>query len=1408
MKNPDHLWLTLNNSLYLCIINHFTQEDMYSRFITVRFYILISITVCLLMSSLYSRAHNIPFEVRNTVYTAASEEQKCILIDKQGLVWIGSDNGVKTYDGYQFTYYRNDSQSPRLLPSNSIKCLTADHDGGIWIGTEEGLVRMDKATNRFTIFKMPFKTASKNVYPLFTAHNGDVWLGYDDHLVRYCRKSKKFQIFHRGNTMIVDANGKRHALNFQEVQSFEQDKYGNIYMGTWKHGIYRINAQQQTLYQLNIPKEKFAAAHSMTFDRKGRLWVGTWGRGVFCLNTPGNLSNPGYTSYYKGDKNFTINYQIIEDPISNTILTCTRDGIGVLDEHRLADGFTYVKEIGNRKIYPLQSTMALASDGKGSLWALTLNQGLLHLSTRTPIFQTDPISHSSMTINGINTISTLDGNHLWLALAPAGIALYNKSTQATLFNQEIPELQGIPYLVMNTHVNDIMQKKGNETWFASNGYGIICRKNRETKLWNNQNCKFVKTNYVKSLLTTQKGITFVGENNWLNYILPSGKVINMKLNAIVSNLQEDHLGRIWISTENKGIICLSGDFQRPQTLKQKGYNLANQRLEIADVTNCIEDQRHHILAISKSGGLYRYVPEKDAFESISNQFPDKLDRAFSIVEDPAGHIWITTDDALIMLAMDASGKLQYTNYTSEDGLGNMFFQANSAFRFGNQLYLGSGKDLVSINTTHVKPTLGNQSPYNIIVTDLLLNEKRYAAIDSTLRKEVSDQSPAFMRRIVLPASIYKFGVEFALLAYSNTKQCKYAYLLEGYNEKWHTVSSNIRQATFENLPSGTYHLRIKATDSRGRWSELPYKIEIRILPPWYASWWAYLIYIGIAVFAIRLGIRWYHARIRTKNRLQMTQVFTNITHELLTPLAVISAAADSIRHKNSDSEQETSIIQSNIDRLSRMLRQILEVRKAQAGKLRLQVSKGNLGEFCQQTASDMMPMFTQKNIQFDTDINIGYTSTESTSTGSNTDMEEETWFDTDKLEKILYNLLSNAAKYTPQGGKVNLAVSIQDAQACILVKDNGIGMSVSKLKHLYQRFLDGDYRQMQTAGTGLGLSLVKDLVKLHHGTIHCKSKEGMGTTFILHIPISKSSYAENEITNGKINDKKTTRRQEAKLSIASQTQEDFELKDELLPNSQMDEGNKEYSILLVEDNTELLALMKRLLGNFYCVRTANNGEKAQKMIEKYPLDIVITDVMMPVMDGIELTSWIKNSKEYAQLPVIMLTAKTKGDDRNEGYRAGADDYITKPFHIIDLQVRIDNIIANRKRIREQFQIQTEYSVEKQHYSSPDEIFLKSAIEQVLAHITDCDYGREDLASDLCISSSTLYNKLRAITGTNISSFINSIRLKEACKLLKQAPQMRIAVLAVKVGFSTARYFSQCFKKEFGMTVREYADSIQ
>lgn len=520
----------------------------------------------------------------------------------------------------------------------------------------------------------------------------------------------------------------------------------------------------------------------------------------------------------------------------------------------------------------------------------------------------------------------------------------------------------------------------------------------------------------------------------------------------------------------------------------------------------------------------------------------------------------------------------------------------------------------------------------------------------------------------------------------------------------------------------------------------------------------------------------------------MAVVFTNITHELLTPLTVISASADSIEGEHPELKDRTSLIHNNINRLTRMLRQILEVRKAQAGKLQLKVSEGKLGDFCKETCESIVPIFSQKRLTFNQHINcLGTTA----------------WFDGDKIEKIIYNLLSNAVKYSNDGGSVTINVDIEGSKATIIVADTGIGISKEKMRHLYSRFLDGDYRRMNTMGTGIGLSLVRDLVKLHHGHIDCESEVGKGTKFTITMPIDRNSYNDEEIA------KKTADMTVEPSATSIQAAESASTATSSAPmQPAATNESKEYSILLVEDNSELLQLMSSLLTPYFKVHTATNGERAQRIIEKTALDIVVTDVMMPVMDGIELTRWIKQSEDYAQLPVIMLTAKTQGDDRNEGYRAGADAYLTKPFNLDDLRLRIENIIKNRERIRQRFQQQTDFDIEEQHYSSPEKIFVENVIAKIMEHITDSDYGREQLAADMCISSSSLYNKLRATTGQNITSFISSIRLKEACRILRQQPDIRINELSFRVGFSTPRYFSQCFKKEFGMTVKEYVEQMK
>ena len=1324
----------------------------------------------------------------NAVYPYASEEQHCMLIDKEGLIWIGSDAGIKSYDGYRFKSYKNDAITPNLLPSNNVLCMTEGHDEVLWIGTRNGLVSMDKKTGKFTTHHLP-GINNRIIYTLFTSHDGKIWIGTDAGVTCYLPQKQTFFYYSSKNTTVIEANGKKHPLlNDLNAKSFTEDKFGNIYIGTWSKSLYRLDAKKNIMYQYDIPNSD-GHTYMVKMDHAGRLWICSWGDGIKCFLQPLNQQNPGLIDLYQGNKDFSIHYNLVEDIVSHTIWVCARNGFGVIDANNIKSGITYYRSLENHQVTNVTDILAA---GNGNIWLLTMNSGLYHVNTKPSFFQVLPIIPLDARANRINSIFTIDGKHFWLTLSPIGIAYYDGESQHVDFDSNAPGAANIPYSSLNTHYSAIISNGKGGIWLANNSFGITEIQDGKVNIIDDTNSGIVKDRFVNTLYRSRQGIIFVGEKKNLNYQLSSGKSVNLLQGADVRGITEDHDGNIWVATENQGILRIHGDFNRPKSLDIRYYNTANGNFAINDAINCLEDSKHRLWAISNGGGLFRYQEKTDKFESVNEDFHWDVDRIFSIIEDSNGNLWLTTNEALICLQVDANGNAQYTTYTNEDGLGNLMFQANSCFRKGDELFFGAGRNLIRFNSKLLNAHHKDAHSSNIIITDLIIDDKRYSELDSTLQTDLCGVTPQYIRTLTLPASINKFAFEFALLSYANTAQCKYAYYLEGYDKNWHYVDANLRQAIFENLPSGTYKLHVKAADSYGKWNEMPYTINIKVLPPWYASWWAYLIYICILIVAIRVAIIWYRERLRTKNRLQMAVVFTNITHELLTPLTVISAAADSIKRKSPKMMEQTDIIHDNINRLTRMLRQILEVRKSQAGKLQLKVSECKLGNFCEETTRSLMPMFTSKNLNFEQDI---------------TCMDEKAWFDTDKVEKMLYNLLNNAVKYTESGGKVNLRVSITNQQAILIVSDTGRGISKDKMKHLYNRFLDGDYRQMNTIGTGIGLSLVNDLVKLHHGKIHCESEEGKGTTFTITFPINKESYTEEEMLQEEATPTTdsiiiTTNKSEEAMATS---QVNNIVESDLTEHKDSKEEEKEYTILVVEDNNELLTLMCSLLSTHYHVLTANNGEKAQKVIKKSALDVVVTDVMMPVMNGIELTKWIKESEEYSQLPVVMLTAKTQDEDRNEGYRAGADAYLTKPFKLEDLQLRIDNIIANRQRIRQKFKSQTDFKVEDQHYSSPDELFVQNCIDKVKEHLDDSEFGREQLAAELCISSSTLYNKLRALTGQNIVGFITSIRMKEACQILKQEPNIRINELTYRVGFSTPRYFSICFKKEYGIGIKEYVE---
>ena len=553
------------------------------------------------------------------------------------------------------------------------------------------------------------------------------------------------------------------------------------------------------------------------------------------------------------------------------------------------------------------------------------------------------------------------------------------------------------------------------------------------------------------------------------------------------------------------------------------------------------------------------------------------------------------------------------------------------------------------------------------------------------------------------------------------------------------------------------------------------------------------ILIAIICFlsiAIPVG-RWLYLRsLRIRNRLQMSYIFTNITHELLTPLTVLAASVDHLKSSLPEGAPDYAMMDFNIQRMVRLLQQILETSKSQEGNLKLLVSRVDVMKYIQETAHCLEPLMQQKNIEFTIHCNP---------------VSMLGWIDTDKVDKIIFNLLSNAAKYTGTDGKVIIDVSTNRTydHITIRVSDNGSGIPKDKMKYLYTRFYDGDYRRNRTIGTGLGLSLTRDLVFLHKGNIQCDSIVGQGTTFLVELPISKKAFGFTQIDENQIVEVKSPSSDIIDLPQTPQ----IVPTDITLPETDDEEA---YKVLIVEDNDELMMLMQQLLRPHYHVMTASNGLEALDIARQQEIDIIISDVMMPQMDGYELTRRIKQDEQTSHLPVILLTAKVQSEDQQEALKAGADDYIAKPFRVGDLILHIDNIVENRQRVRRTVQSTASTGTEDDNTkpTSLDEEFLRKATYCVNEHIDDSDYDREAFAADMGASASTLYNKLRALTGMNVTAFIRDIRLKTACRLAKENPDLRVSDIAYRVGFKDPKYFATTFKKEMGIQPKEYFDRLR
>ena len=1369
---------------------------------------ILHILIYLICFATQVKAQNFPYRYLPPIPIAPTEEVSCMFFASNGIMWVGTNAGVKSYDGYVVKTYKSSAYQPGILPNNTIRSIAEDHQDNLWLGTRNGLVRMNKRTGRFKNFFLP-EESQRIIYTLYVSKDGTLWVGTDGGLSYFNPKTERFHTYTPQNTWLIDENGHKQKISRYSVKAIVEDQNGDLLIGTWSSGLMRFKRGTNIMYR--YPSFNATnSAYSLFFDKHRRLWVGTWGYGVVRLDNPGNVRQPGAHQYPYSASHFDTFYKIVHDPVTKTLWACTREGVCYLEEDIPNAEWKGYSSIGNN---PLNFNNDIATDGQGNIWLCTQNNGILQVNTQPSIFKLWNLdkSHTQLTINYIYSILTTDGENFWLGLNPYGIALHNRKTGKTLFNHEIPGLANIQQRALTTSISDIAKRSNGEIWFANNSYGVIVKPAAEKPaflLTHETHPSIIQDNFVNTLFESDDKIMWIGQRNGLSIVYPNnqGTAITMKegkkdlTSCDIRHISQDKEGNIWLATDNEGIIRISGNARNPKSLRCKQYSLAQRNFDIEDATACLEDSRGRLWAISNSGGLFLYNKVKDKFEPKNQEYHLSGDRMLTIKEDENGNLWLTTDYALVNIVWgkDSKKPQDIIYFTNEDGLGNVLFVPNTACQYGKELFFGSRTSFFSF-VPSMKPQLGKNRKAKLVVTDIIVDDQPFAKLDSAEKADISKEMPAYTRQLIIPAGVKKFNVEFALLTYGNTEKNVYAYQLEGYDDDWQYCDKGVHKAAFQNLSSGTYYLKIKATDGYGKWQELPYTITIQVLPPWYASRIAFMFYILMLIGSFFAAARWYKERVKTRNSLQMGVILTNITHELLTPLTVISATIYKLKEVAPQYEEDYLVMDSNIYRTTRLLRQILEVRKSQAGQLHLLVSRSNLVSFIEEACENIRPMAEHQKISLSLE---------------KPKAEGLAWFDADKMDKIIYNLLSNAIKYNKVGGKIDVSLRLSKEQAVVTIADNGIGMSKEKMKHLYTRFFDGDYRKQNMPGTGIGLSLTHDLVKLHHGNIQCESLEGEGTTFTVTLPIKKSAYAPDEIDNS---DKPNAVNQEAIRQASQETKQESqpasEDKPKLAPVHQSIFIRKNASkILVVEDNEELLALMLQVLSKNYHVFTAKNGKQAMNIIMKEKLDLVVSDVMMPIMDGIELTKLLKEDKRFWQLPVILLTAKNKEEDKTEAYAVGADAYITKPFKFDELEVRINALLANRKKMIEKIQaeisLQTSTESEAQaalHLSNPDQAFITRATEIVMQHLADGDYNREAFAKDMAMGESTLYNKVKATTGQTVIAFITSIRLKEAQRIIRSNPNILISDVATQVGFNTPKYFSKCFKKEFGIFPKEYAE---
>lgn len=1332
-----------------------------------------------------------------------------IIQDREGYIWMGTNNGLHRYDGQKMKVYQWDIKDIYGLPDNRIQRLFLDKKGRLWILSEDGdLARRDPAQDRFVVIKL---------------------------------------------------SGRQPGAT-PKIRNIAEDVKGNIWILATDNEIYQMNPNQNTfavqkLFLLgHIPKARLQI-NKIIIDRQNRLWAETVHNGIHLYSILGD--DIEYMRHFKDLGNLKLINQDSEKRIwfSNAFkIYMAKQGTESVEIKEFCD---------LKKIFPdLKGDIrAISTDQNGQIWAATFGSGLFQLKENggkivAKHYPGEPGTEKGLTNNHLTHLFIDRYNVLWIG-SQAGL-FWNHLNQKPFY--KISKIDGKEKSLINNIVHAVYRDQ--YLWIGTrNGLSVIDTATNQFFNYRRLSPDLPSRDEggISCLLKDDKDRLWVGANfaglfivqnredparlNFIPLKTPRSSISNLSSDNII-DLVQDEWGRIWVGAANDGVFFLTNDQKEGADF----YEFTQvENLQIKALTNLYKDPYENAIwagswenGLVKISLLSRKDYKIDYFQKEANNVNSLrfnhvnpivktnrqtlwagtigggLNKLVFVAEDSVQYSHFTTHDGLPdntihSILKDDSGKLwlggtglarfdpeteKIMRFDTHDGLQSNLFIVNSDFKDqAGRLYFGGPYGLNFFNPDDIRK---EKSFPDVVLSDLKIRNKEIKVGEKINGRILLSQTINHVNDLVIKEKENDLTIGFLAIHTAIPSKNQLKYRLQGYQNDWIEIDDSEASVTYSNLRPGNYSFQVMASNGDGVWKPGTTNLNIKIIPHWYKSKLAYIIYALFFLFLLWLFRRTILIQSELRNNLKIAQIelekdqelaemktrfFNNITHELRSPLTLIKGPVEELlANEKLDHDVRKNyyhIIYQNAGKLFRLVNRLLDFRKAESGHFQLEAAEGDFISFAKEIYLSFRQLAKDQALQYTFETKY---------------KELSLFYDRDKMEIVLCNLLSNAFKYSNPGGEIKLAIRREDKHCIVEVSDSGKGMSSEEVDNIFNRFYQiAKIESSDIIGTGIGLAMVKSIVDLHQGEIAVQTQKGRGSAFTLRLPLGKSHLTDDQITPDFVNGEHINHYQPiskaAKLSA-------YDLKN----------SEQVQKMLIVEDNPEIRTFLKSIFSDQFVVQEAAHGLEGLRVLKNDAPDIIISDVMMDHMDGIAFCNKIKEDPAFFHIPFILLTARTSNVYKVDGLSSGADAYITKPFNAQVLKAQVSNLLKTRASLKEYYTNRITLGSKKMEVASGEIIFLEELIAIIEENLEEEDLTVESLASAMAMSRSTLYRKVKSYTGESINSFIRSIRLKRAAQWLSD-PELNISQIAYKAGFSDVNYFGKCFKQQFTMSPTDYIKSL-